>query len=53
MAAPMERVEFYKHDLGEAEIASVADTLRSLFLTLGHGWGPSSAPSGNFWGCRT
>jgi dTDP-4-amino-4,6-dideoxygalactose transaminase len=31
----MDRIEFYKHDLGEAEIASVTETLRSLFLTLG------------------
>ena len=33
--AAMDRIEFYKHDLGDAEIASVAETLRSLFLTLG------------------
>ena len=31
----MERVEFYKHDLGDAEIASVGETVQSLFLTLG------------------
>ena len=31
----MPRVEFYKHDLGDAELASVGKTLRSLFLTLG------------------
>lgn len=31
----MERVEFYEHDLGEAEIASVRETLGTLFLTLG------------------
>src|SRR3954470_22939517 len=31
----MERIEFYKHDLGEPEIESVGRTLRSLFLTLG------------------
>jgi dTDP-4-amino-4,6-dideoxygalactose transaminase len=30
-----DRVEFYKHDLGEAEIASVTKTIGSLFLTLG------------------
>jgi dTDP-4-amino-4,6-dideoxygalactose transaminase len=30
-----ERVEFYEHDLGEAEIAAVRDTLGTLFLTLG------------------
>lgn len=27
------KVEFYRHSLGEEEIAEVADTLRSLFLT--------------------
>jgi UDP-4-amino-4-deoxy-L-arabinose-oxoglutarate aminotransferase len=31
----MERIEFYKHDLGDEEMASVGETLRSLFLTLG------------------
>jgi dTDP-4-amino-4,6-dideoxygalactose transaminase len=31
----MDRIEFYKHDLGDAEIESVAKTVRSLFLTLG------------------
>ncbi|HEX9294918.1 MAG TPA: DegT/DnrJ/EryC1/StrS family aminotransferase, partial [Polyangiaceae bacterium] len=31
----MQRIEFYKHDLGDAEISSITDTLRSLFLTLG------------------
>jgi dTDP-4-amino-4,6-dideoxygalactose transaminase len=30
-----DRVEFFKHDLGDAEIASVTKTLGSLFLTLG------------------
>jgi dTDP-4-amino-4,6-dideoxygalactose transaminase len=30
-----DRVEFFKHDLGEAEIASVKKTVDSLFLTLG------------------
>jgi dTDP-4-amino-4,6-dideoxygalactose transaminase len=29
------RIEFYQHDLGDAEVASVAKTLRSVFLTLG------------------
>ena len=29
------KVEFYRHSLGEAEIASVTDVLRSLFLTTG------------------
>jgi len=28
-------IEFYKHDLGDAELSSVTTTLRSLFLTLG------------------
>ncbi len=31
----MERIEFFQHDLGDAEIDSVTSTLRSLFLTLG------------------
>ena len=31
----LERVEFYEHDLGEAELASVRQTLATLFLTLG------------------
>lgn len=30
-----ERIEFYRHDLGDAELASVRETLDSLFLTLG------------------
>src|SRR5690606_4475926 len=30
-----ERIEFYVHDLGEAELASVRETLGSVFLTLG------------------
>src|SRR5262249_28545427 len=34
-AEAMDRIEFYKHDLGEVEVASVAQTLRTLFLTLG------------------
>jgi UDP-4-amino-4-deoxy-L-arabinose-oxoglutarate aminotransferase len=29
------RIEFYQHDLGDAEIASISRTLHSLFLTLG------------------
>src|SRR6185436_8292757 len=28
-------IEFYRHDLGDAELSSVTTTLRSLFLTLG------------------
>ena len=31
----MEKIEFYKHDIGEAELSSMARTLKSLFLTLG------------------
>jgi UDP-4-amino-4-deoxy-L-arabinose-oxoglutarate aminotransferase len=31
----MEKIEFYRHDLGDAELSSVDRTLRSLFLTLG------------------
>src|SRR4051794_3891518 len=31
----MERIEFYKHDLSDAEIESIERTIRSLFLTLG------------------
>src|SRR5262249_25755912 len=31
----MERIEFYRHDLGDAEITSITETIRSLFLTLG------------------
>lgn len=35
MSASNERIEFYVHDLGEAELASVRETIDSLFLTLG------------------
>ena len=31
----MEKIEFYRHDVGEAELSSIARTLGSLFLTLG------------------
>ena len=31
----MEKIEFYRHDLGDAELSSVTRTLGSLFLTLG------------------
>jgi dTDP-4-amino-4,6-dideoxygalactose transaminase len=31
----MEKIEFYRHDLGDAELSSIARTLGSLFLTLG------------------
>lgn len=35
MNAPAKRIEFYRHDLGEAEIASLRETFASPFLTLG------------------
>lgn len=35
MSQAKERIEFYEHNLGEAELAAVDETLRSLFLTLG------------------
>lgn len=35
MSQPPERIEFFEHDLGEEEMASVGETLGSLFLTLG------------------
>jgi UDP-4-amino-4-deoxy-L-arabinose-oxoglutarate aminotransferase len=31
----MEKIEFYRHDIGDAELSSVARTLKTLFLTLG------------------
>ena len=31
----MEKIEFYRHDLGDAELSSITRTLGSLFLTLG------------------
>ena len=31
----MKRVEFYRHDLGEEELASLRETLAGPFLTLG------------------
>jgi dTDP-4-amino-4,6-dideoxygalactose transaminase len=31
----IEKVEFYRHDIGEAELLSVARTLKTLFLTVG------------------
>src|SRR6476646_2068030 len=46
----MERIEFYKHDLGEAEIESVAKTLRSLFLTLGPRVGEFERAFGDYLG---
>jgi UDP-4-amino-4-deoxy-L-arabinose-oxoglutarate aminotransferase len=46
----MERVEFYKHDLGEAEIASLTETVRSLFLTLGPRVGLFERAFGEFLG---
>ncbi len=47
----MDRVEFFKHDLGEEEIASVTDTLRSLFLTLGPRVAVFERAFGEFIGC--
>ena len=35
MTAQPKRIEFYRHDLGEAEIASLRETFASPFLTLG------------------
>ena len=50
-AAGMERIEFYKHDLGEAEIASVAKTLHiALPDARAAGGGVRAAPSGHFSG---
>jgi UDP-4-amino-4-deoxy-L-arabinose-oxoglutarate aminotransferase len=46
----MERVEFYKHDLGDAEIASLTETVRSLFLTLGPRVGVFERAFGEFLG---
>jgi UDP-4-amino-4-deoxy-L-arabinose-oxoglutarate aminotransferase len=46
----MERVEFYKHDLGDAEIASLTETVRSLFLTLGPKVGAFERAFGEFLG---
>ena len=31
----MEKIEFYRHDIGDAELSSVARTISTLFLTLG------------------
>jgi dTDP-4-amino-4,6-dideoxygalactose transaminase len=31
----MDRIEFYKHDVGDAELSSLQETFGSLFLTLG------------------
>jgi hypothetical protein len=49
----MDRIEFYQHDLGDAEIQSITETLRSLFLTLGPRWRSSSALSAPTWGKST
>jgi UDP-4-amino-4-deoxy-L-arabinose-oxoglutarate aminotransferase len=46
----MERVEFFRHDLGDAEISSVAETLKSLFLTLGPKVGVFERAFGEFLG---
>ena len=31
----MDKIEFYRHDIGDAELSSVARTIKTLFLTLG------------------
>jgi len=45
------RIEFYQHDLGDAEIASVEKTLRSLFLTLGPRVGDFEQAFAKYLGC--
>jgi dTDP-4-amino-4,6-dideoxygalactose transaminase len=35
MSEPQKRIEFYRHDLGEDELASIRETFSSPFLTLG------------------
>lgn len=35
MSTSLERIEFYRHHLGDAEIAAVAETMKSVFLTTG------------------
>lgn len=35
MTGPARKVDFYRHDLGEAELASLRQTLGTTFLTLG------------------
>jgi dTDP-4-amino-4,6-dideoxygalactose transaminase len=44
------RIEFYQHDLGDDEIASVRQTLRSLFLTLGPRVGDFEKAFGSYLG---
>jgi dTDP-4-amino-4,6-dideoxygalactose transaminase len=46
----MEKIEFYRHDIGEAELASIARTLKSLFLTLGPRVGEFEQAFGAFLG---
>jgi UDP-4-amino-4-deoxy-L-arabinose-oxoglutarate aminotransferase len=47
----LSRIEFYQHDLGDAEIASVEKTLRSLFLTLGPRVGDFEQAFAQYLGC--
>jgi UDP-4-amino-4-deoxy-L-arabinose-oxoglutarate aminotransferase len=46
----MEKIEFYRHDIGEAELSSMARTLKSLFLTLGPRVGEFEQAFGAFLG---
>jgi UDP-4-amino-4-deoxy-L-arabinose-oxoglutarate aminotransferase len=46
----MEKIEFYRHDIGEAELSSIASTLKSLFLTLGPRVGEFEQAFGAFLG---
>ncbi|HMI86540.1 MAG TPA: DegT/DnrJ/EryC1/StrS family aminotransferase [Polyangiaceae bacterium] len=46
----MEKIEFYRHDIGEAELSSIARTLKSLFLTLGPRVGEFEEAFGAFLG---
>ena len=46
----MEKIEFYRHDIGDAELSSVAGTLKSLFLTLGPRVGEFELSFGAFLG---
>jgi UDP-4-amino-4-deoxy-L-arabinose-oxoglutarate aminotransferase len=46
----MEKIEFYRHDIGEAELSSIARTLKSLFLTLGPRVGEFEQAFGAFLG---
>jgi UDP-4-amino-4-deoxy-L-arabinose-oxoglutarate aminotransferase len=46
----MERIEFFKHDLGDAELASLTETIKSLFLTLGPRVGAFERAFGDYLG---